>query len=141
MSNSSSRAQRVADLIQRELATLIQMEINDPRVGMISVTGVDVSKDLSFANVHVTVMSPDSGAGMSGSSGEEEQGGLDKLDIEENINALNKASGYLRTLLAKRIKLRAVPRIQFHYDDSVKRGHRLSALIDKALAADQDSHS
>jgi len=138
VSNNSSRAQKVADLIQRELAILIQMEINDPRIGMISVTGVDISKDLSFANVHVTVMNTDSGAAM---SGQEEQGDLDRLDIEENIKALNKAAGYLRTLLAKRIKLRAIPRIQFHYDDSVKRGHRLSSLIDKALAADQDSHS
>jgi ribosome-binding factor A len=141
VSNTSPRAQRVADQIQRELATLIQMEVNDPRVGMISVTAVDVSRDLSFANVHVTVMNSLSGAGMSNSSGLEGQGELDKLDIEENLKALNKASGYLRTLLAKKVKLRAVPRIQFHYDDSVNRGHRLSSLIDKALAADQDSHS
>ena len=56
MNEVSSRAQRVADQIQRELANLIQLEVNDPRVGMVSITGVDVSRDLAHAKVHITVM-------------------------------------------------------------------------------------
>ena len=62
MSEQSPRLQRIADLIQRELAVLIQLEVNDPRVGMVSVTGVDVSRDLGHANVYVTVLNSPGGA-------------------------------------------------------------------------------
>jgi len=68
-------------------------------------------------------------------------GELDKLEIEENLKALRKASGYLRSMLAKRIELRSIPKLQFHYDESVQRGQQLSNLIDDALAADKSMHS
>ena len=64
-----------------------------------------------------------------------------QLEIEENLKALNKASGYLRSLLAKRLRLRTTPKLQFFYDNSVRRGQQLSTLIDDALAADRDMHS
>lgn len=139
MAEVSPRVQRVADQIQRELATLIQLEINDPRVGMVSVTAVDISKDLSYANVFVTVLNTLAGSDSPAAS-QGEKGKLDKLEIEENLRALNKAAGYLRTLLAKRLKLRAVPKLQFRYDASVERGQFLSSLIDDAIAADQEQH-
>ena len=70
-----------------------------------------------------------------------EPGDLDKLEVAENIKALNKAAGFLRSLLAKRLSLRVVPKLKFHYDASVERGQQLSKLIDNALEADQNQHS
>lgn len=136
----SARVQRVADQIQRELATLIQMEVNDPRVGMVSVTGVDVSRDLAHAKVYVTVLNTLGEDAELNSATLAEPGALDKLEVEQNINALNKAAGYLRTLLAKRLDIRSVPKLQFHYDASIQRGQQLSSLIDSALAADRRQH-
>jgi ribosome-binding factor A len=137
----SARVQRVADQIQRELASLIQMEVNDPRVGMVSVTDVEVSRDLAHAKIYVTVLNTMTDDLQVNESTLSEPGDLDKLEIEENINALNKAAGYLRSLLAKQLSTRSVPKLRFYYDGSIERGQQLSSLIDSALAADQDSHS
>jgi len=137
----SARVQRVADQIQRELASLIQMEVNDPRVGMVSVTDVEVSRDLAHAKIYVTVLNTMTDDSQVNESTLSEPGDLDKLEIEENINALNKAAGYLSSLLAKRLSTRSVPKLRFYYDGSIERGQQLSSLIDSALAADQDSHS
>lgn len=89
----SARVQRVADQIQRELASLIQMEVNDPRVGMVSVTDVEVSRDLAHAKIYVTVLNTMTDDSQVNESTLSEPGDLDKLEIEENINALNKAAG------------------------------------------------
>lgn len=137
----SSRLQRVADQIQRELASLIQMEVNDPRVGMVSVTAVSVSRDLAHAKVYVTVLNTLTDDSELNDSTLAKPGALDKLEIKENIDALNKAAGYLRSLLAKRLSTRSVPKLRFYYDGSIARGQQLSSLIDSALAADQESHS
>ena len=139
MTELSPRLQRVADQIQRELAMLIQLEVNDPRIGMVSVTGVEVSRDLAHANVHVTVLNSGIKDAEQGALGQ--QDALDELEIKENLKALNKAAGYLRTLLAKRLRLRTTPKLQFHYDGSIVRGQQLSSLIDNAIAADQELHS
>jgi ribosome-binding factor A len=141
MAEISSRAQRVADQMQREIATLIQMEVNDPRVGMVSITAVDVSKDLAYANIYVTVLNSLSNNGEADSETLSDPGDLDKLEVTENIKALNKAAGFLRSLLAKRMNLRVVPKLKFHYDGSVERGQQLSKLIDNALEADQNQHA
>ena len=140
MTEQSQRQQRVADLVQRELAVLIQLEINDPRVGMVSVTGVDVSRDFAFADVYITVLNSTSGA-EGDRIGTQPEGKLDKLEIEENVGALNKAAGFLRSLLARRLKLRTTPKLRFHYDGSISRGNKLSSLIDEALEADRNQHS
>lgn len=141
MAEMSSRMQRVADQIQRELASLIQMEVSDPRVGMVSVTAVSVSRDLAHAKVYVTVLNSLTDDPELNSSTLSEPGDLDKLEVQENIDALNKAAGYLRSLLAKRLSTRSVPKLRFYYDGSIERGQQLSSLIDSALAADQESHS
>jgi len=167
MTEQSPRLQRVADLIKRELAVLIQLEIDDPRIGMISVTGVDISRDLAHANVHVTVLNSPTGHHDEADAASDESSGrnsgvkpdqvavaepgaapesgpenrLDQLEIDENIKALNKAAGYLRSLLAKRLKLRTTPKLRFHYDATMTRGNRLSSLIDDALEADRKLHS
>ncbi len=137
----SPRVQRVADQIQRELASLIQMEVNDPRVGMVSVTGVEVSRDLAHAKVFVTVLNTLTDDSQINKSTLSSPGDLDKLEIKENVDALNKAAGFLRSLLSKRLSTRSVPKLRFYYDGSIARGQQLSSLIDSALAADQDSHS
>ena len=127
---NNSRAQRVADQIQRDLASLIQFEIDDPRIGMVSVTGVEVTQDLAHAKVFVT----------SFGGGDFERQPSDAVG-RESTAALNGAAGYLRGLLARRLQLRTVPRLSFHYDASVERGRQLDELIDSALASDRERHS
>jgi len=115
-----TRAERVADALQRELAVLIREEMGDPRVNFINITGVDVSRDLAAAKVHVNY--------------------VDEREAKERnagVKVLNGASGFLRTKLAKRMQLRIVPSLKFIYDDTGRRGQELSALIDSALAADK----
>ena len=138
MSEMTARAQRIADQIQREIAVLIQQEVSDPRVGMVSVTGVDVSNDLAYAKIYITVLNSLAGDEQINADTLSEPGVLDQLEIEENLKALKKASGFLRTLLAKRLRLRVVPKLQFYYDSSIEQGQRLSDLIDDALAADRE---
>jgi ribosome-binding factor A len=111
---SSGRPQKLGDLIQRELSELVQRELRDPRVGMITITGVDVSPDFSHAKVFFTL--------------------LDKAHLQEAAAGLKRASGFLRSQLAKRIKLYTTPELRFEYDESVERGDRLSRLIDSTKA-------
>ncbi|MDE1061707.1 MAG: 30S ribosome-binding factor RbfA [Gammaproteobacteria bacterium] len=125
MAQEYSRTQRVADQIQRELAALIQREVKDPRVGMATVSAVEVSRDLSHAKVFVTVLN----------------GGEDQQEITESVKALNNASGFLRSQLGQRMKLRIVPTLRFHFDDSLSRGNYLSNLIDQARASDPEQGS
>jgi len=125
MAQEYSRTQRVADQIQRELAALIQREVKDPRVGMATVSAVEVSRDLSHAKVFVTIFN----------------GGEDQEQIRESVKALNNASGFLRSKLGQRMKLRIVPTLRFHFDDSLSRGNYLSNLIDEARASDPELES
>jgi len=125
MAQEYSRTQRVADQIQRERAALIQREVKDPRVGMATVSAVEVSRDLSHAKVFVTVLN----------------GGEDQQEITESVKALNNASGFLRSQLGQRMKLRIVPTLRFHFDDSLSRGNYLSNLIDQARASDPEQGS
>ena len=130
MMESNTRAQRVADQIQRDLASLIQFEIDDPRVGMVSITGVEVSSDLAHAKVFVTSLGGGDAARQ-----------LSEAAGRESTEALNGAAGFLRGRLARRLQLRAVPELNFHYDASVERGRQLDELIDSALASDRERHS
>jgi len=137
MAKVSPRVQKVADQLQRELAKLIQLEVNDPRVGMVSVIGVKVSRDLAYADIYVTVMgSVDGATGLAPGVTLEKADALDQLEITESIKALNRAAGFLRTLLAKQLSLRITPKLKFHYDESVARGQYLSSLIDRAIESD-----
>ncbi len=130
MTETNSRAQRVADQIGRDIAALIQSEMDDPRIGIVSITGVEVSSDLAYAKVFITSLGGgDTGRHSSAAAG------------KESVAALNGAAGYLRSLLARRLRLRTVPKLSFHHDDSVERGRRLDELIDDALAADRERHS
>lgn len=114
MKRRSGRPQKLGDLIQRELSELVQRELRDPRVGMITITSVDVSPDFSHAKVFYTT--------------------LDPAHVPEATKGLKRAAGFLRSQLAKRIKLYTTPELRFEYDESVERGDRLSRLIDSTKA-------
>lgn len=120
MAKDYSRTQRIGDQMQRELAMLIQREIKDPRLGLVTITAVDVSRDLSHAKVYITVMGRDSAE-----------------DIEASLDILNDAGGFLRSLLGKSMKVRTVPQLHFLYDASIRRGAEISALIEKAINEDR----
>ncbi|MCL4115659.1 UNVERIFIED_CONTAM: hypothetical protein GTU68_056410 [Idotea baltica] len=94
---------------------MIRREIKDPRIGLVTITGVDVSRDIGHAKIFITVM---------GSN-------------EQNLKILNDASGFLRMLLGKSMQLRSVPILHFFYDKSVQQGAHLSALIERAVKEDQ----
>ena len=115
------RAQRIADQVQRELVVVIRDELKDPRVGMITITGVEVTADYSHAKVFFTQL-----------SGAEQSG--------ETLAALERAAGFLRSALSHRFSLYSVPQLHFAYDDSIESGMRMSSLIDEAVAADQKNH-
>ncbi|QEA38565.1 30S ribosome-binding factor RbfA [Pistricoccus aurantiacus] len=118
------RTDRVADQLQQELAVLIQREVKDPRLGMITVSGVTVSRDLGYADVFITLL-----------------GENDDERVAENLKVLKHAAGFLRSQIARRVKLRHMPELRFHYDESVVRGQQLSALIDEAVATDRAKHT
>lgn len=116
-----SRLDRIADQMQRELAVMIQREVKDPRLdAMITVSGVKVSKDLGYADVYVTVL------------GKEDNSEI----IAENMAILKQAAGFLRGRIGQSIKLRVIPQLRFHYDESVQRGQYLSSLIERAVNED-----
>jgi len=112
------RSRRIAEQIQRELSDIIRVELKDPRVGMITLTDVEMTPDNAHAKVFFTVLGQQS-------------------RIDEAASGLQHASGYLRSQLAQRIKIRVVPQLHFEYDASVERGIRLSQLIDAAVADDK----
>ena len=111
---STARGARIADQIQRSLAEVIRLELRDPRVGLVTLTGVELSRDQSHAKVWFTVMGTEDAA-------------------QEAAEGLTRAAGFLRTELAHRLTTRKVPELHFAYDESVERGVRLSRLIDEAV--------
>lgn len=120
MSRAYGRAQRVADFLRKELSSLILLELRDPRVGMVSITDVELSKDLAHAKIFVTVLGCDS-----------------VEEASESLAILNQAAGFLRTAVSRQSTMRSIPSIRFIFDDSVQRGHKMSMLIEQALASDQ----
>ncbi|MBQ8706665.1 MAG: 30S ribosome-binding factor RbfA [Succinivibrionaceae bacterium] len=115
-----SRARRVADQMQKEIALLLQQDFKDPRVGFVTVSGVDLSGDLMYAKVFVTFL------------------GVDDGHIREAVKILNEASGFFRSMIASRMKLRAVPNISFHYDSTLVSGMKLSGLISETIRHDEE---
>ena len=109
-----ARSARIADQIQRSLADVIRLELRDPRVGLVTLTGVELSRDQSHAKVFFTVLGAPS-------------------DIANALEGLQRASGFLRSQLAHELTTRKVPELHFAYDESVERGMRLSRMIDEAV--------
>ena len=122
MAKNPSRLGRIGDQIQKDLAELIRTEVKDPRIGMITITGVEVSSDYHHAKVFFTTL-----------------GGSEA--VAKAADGLHHASGFLRFQLAKGLKLRLVPELHFVYDESVERGIRLSILIDDAIASQPEDNT
>ncbi len=100
-------------MIQREIADLLRHEVRDPRVGMVTLTSVDVAPDLSHAKVFFTLLNTEKKA--------------------ETTRALQRAAGFLRSQLSHRMSMYTTPELRFVYDESVERGDRLSRLIDSVV--------
>jgi ribosome-binding factor A len=115
MAKDYARTDRIAEQIQRELAGLIRLEVKDPRVQKVTITGVEVTNDYSHAKVFYTTLD--------GASKQLQDG-------------LERAAGFLRSQLAHAMKLRIIPQLHFVYDVSIERGSHLSQLIDRAVASD-----
>ncbi len=114
----AQRVQRVAEQLQQELADLLRTEVKDPRVGMVTVTHVEVSADVAHAKVYFTALT-----------------GREHGDAA--TAALTRTAGFLRSQLSQRLKLFTVPQLHFVYDDSIESGMQLSQLIDEAVADDR----
>ncbi len=108
--NDNKRVDKLGELIKEELSLLLLREVRDPRIGFITLTGVRMSGDLRLARVYFSMM------------GSEE-------DRCNTIEGLNKAKGYLKRELAKRLSLRHMPDIIFYFDDSVEYGERIESII------------
>lgn len=116
MAREFSRSNRIGELIMRELAQMIQHEVSDPRVGMVTVSHVDVTADMKYAKVLVTRLTTDNS----------------EEAIKECLAGLSHAAGFLRRRLASRVELRTIPELRFHYDKSLEHGFYMDALIAKA---------
>ena len=115
MPREFARSERVAQMINRHLAVILRSQVKDPRVSGLTITEVEVTKDLRQAKVFVTSM-------------------LDEdVDIDATMAAVERASGFLRRSLAAELEMRHCPTLIFKYDNSISQGARMSALIDKAL--------
>lgn len=114
--SSPARGQRVADQIQRDLSEIISFELKDPRVGLVTITDVQVTPDYAHAKVFFTLLSDDAES------------------IRNTTDGLAKAAGFLRAQLGKRLHIHTLPQLHFMHDTSTTRGMALSDLIDKANA-------
>ena len=118
MPREFNRSERVAGSLRRELAKLIQAELNDPEVGFIGLSDVEVSRDLAHAKVFVTVFESDKAL--------------------STLKALKRAAGFLRSRLGQEMHIRSVPELHFHHDASVETGQRMDSLIEAAVASDRE---
>ena len=114
------RAQRIGDQITRDLAQLIPQEVRDPRVGLVTLTGCEVTPDYAHATVYFTVL------------------GSDPAETAEGLNA---AAGMLRTHLFKKLHIHSVPTLHFELDTSTVRGFQMDALIKRAIAQTEKTGS
>lgn len=119
MSRDYARTDRVGQEIQKEVAMIIQREVKDPRLGMVTVNAVEVTRDLAYAKVFVTFFT------------------LEGQSDEESISILNDAAGFIRSLLAKRIKARIMPELRFVFDKSLAEGVRMTNLVNQVVAEDE----
>lgn len=106
------RSLRVADQIAKDLAQLIPKEVHDPRVGLVTITGCDITPDYAHAKVYFTVLGS---------------------DLEACAEGLNNAAGMLRNILFRRLTIHTVPTLHFTIDESVERGFAMDALIREAM--------
>ena len=108
---TSLKSERVASIIKRCISEMLTMELNDPKIGFVTVTDVEVSNDLSFAKVYVTFL------------GKQERN-------DAGLKALQRAKGKIRTFISRRLDTRKCPDLIFLLDDSLEKGNRIDAIIE-----------
>ncbi len=119
MAKAFKRTDRVSQQVKKSIALILQREVKDPRVGMVTVSDVEVSRDLAYAKVYVTFLFDD------------------QAKIDEAMKGLHEASGYIRSLVGSAVKMRITPELQFIYDNSLVEGMRLSNVVSQAVADDE----
>lgn len=123
MSREFKRSDRVAQELQKEVAIILQREVKDPRIGMVTVSDVEVSRDLAYAKIFVTFLFDN-----------------DQEAIKQGMKGLEKASPYIRSLVGKVMRLRIVPELRFIYDESLVEGMRMSNLVSNVIREDEAKH-
>ncbi|HBO37771.1 MAG TPA: 30S ribosome-binding factor RbfA [Pasteurellaceae bacterium] len=123
MAREFKRSDRVAQELQKEVAVILQREVKDPRIGMVTVSDVEVSRDLAYAKIFVTFLFDH-----------------DVTAIEQGMKGLEKAAPYIRSLVSKAMRLRIVPELRFVYDQSLIEGMRMSNLVTDVIRQDQQRH-
>jgi ribosome-binding factor A len=119
MAREFARTDRVGQEIQKEIATILMREVKDPRLSMTTVSAVEVTRDLAYAKIFVTFFTNE------------------ESEIKSSVEVLNDAAGFIRSLLAKKLRARIMPHLRFVYDQSMAEGVRMSSLVDKAVASDK----
>ncbi|NQZ86047.1 MAG: 30S ribosome-binding factor RbfA [Colwellia sp.] len=119
MAREFARTDRVGQEIQKEIATILMREVKDPRLAMTTVSAVELTRDLAYAKIFVTFFTNEAS------------------EIKSSIEVLNDAAGFIRSLLAKKLRARIMPHLRFVYDSSMSEGVRMSSLVDKAVASDK----
>lgn len=117
---TGGRGVRVAEALHHELAEMIRGEVKDPRIGLVTVTGVDLTPDYAYATVHFTVL-----------PGDEET-------VKATLAGLRRASGFMRSQIGRRVRIHTTPELRFVHDQSTERGVTMSRLIDEANARHAD---
>ena len=111
------RSQRVSDLIREEVADIIQYKLKDPRIGFVTVTGVDLTDDLKIASVYVSI--------------------LNKEERETSLAILNSAKSFIRSKLSRRLRMKTIPSISFRLDTSIEYGNKIDRLLDQIRQKDE----
>jgi ribosome-binding factor A len=112
--SGGDRSVRVAEQIHQEIAQMIAREVKDPRIGMVTITSVEITPDYAYATIHFSVM-PD-----------------DEESLARSLEGLRRSAGFMRSQLGRRIRIHTNPELRFVHDASVTRGVGLSRLIDEA---------
>ncbi|RDF11697.1 30S ribosome-binding factor RbfA [Haemophilus paraphrohaemolyticus] len=123
MSREFKRSDRVSQELKKEVAVILQREVKDPRIGMVTVSDVEVSRDLAYAKIFVTFLFDN-----------------DQEAINQGMKGLEKASPYIRSLVGKAMRLRIVPELRFIYDESLVEGMRMSNLVSNVIREDEAKH-
>lgn len=113
------RADRVSDLLKKEIAQMLLKEIKDPRIGFVTITDVKVSDDLRFASVFFSIVGSD-------------------RELEETTRGLNSASGFIKKKLGKRLRMRYIPNIVFKFDSSLEYGSHIDSILKNLKRAVRD---
>jgi ribosome-binding factor A len=119
MSKEFSRTQRVSQQLQKELAVILQREVRDSRIGMVTISDVEVSRDLAYAKVFVTFLC------------------VGEQTPESSLNALKEHEAHVRMMLGKLIRLRLTPEVRFVYDNTLVDGMRMSNLVTEVVSNDK----